>query len=1433
VEPRTGGVRETPEIALCVGLDRLISVRIFINGMFYSAIVDTGATCSYLPQFGAVLRREKPKLYDVNVRSKLAVGTHVEHSSDETKLMVSLDMKDKPVEAVFLVVKGQTNILDHEILLGLPEIHKLGLSVVPREGQLCVMKDNAVIGMECVAASPTQALLSVRHEKESTNELKMLLNCFRDCFAEKAHSTIKCKPVRVFFTKKTPFKAKPARFSPDNMAQLKKILDRWLKDGIIERTNSPYCCSSHFVPKKSGELRLVNNYIPINQRVVWDNYPLPVMADMMPALEGARYFSALDLTEGFLQVPLDRQDRHKLAFVTPLGMYQFTRLPYGYINSPSAFQRAMNEIFWMGLYKRCIVYIDDILVYGRTEAEHHENLEWVLRKCQEFNVKLNPKKCKLFQTQVQFLGFEISEGTIAPCRNKFEDVFAKPPDSKEELVTILGKLGFYARFIENFSELTYPLRCLARKNEKFQWTEHHDECLRKLKASLDSALPQILPSPDSKKIAEIMIRKFSIEVILMTEDNKLIGRASQILSPTESRYTAVEKALLAMILAYRHFVHFMTTTNVTFKTGVKSLKRTLELVDMPPRIERLILRLPPHVNPEIVFEEKLVFNQTLQEQTEDRTCAKKVKFAPDVRDKEEESNFEAVYYTDGACKGNGKPDGRASWAFVETKPLEYWESGLVSNEPPTNQVAELRAATNAIKRARAEGKRSILIYTDSEYTAEAINGRVESWKSNGWLACNNKTVVNKQALQELGEAIGDLKVVAVKLPGHAGIPGNERADALAKQELVALISPQDEEQDEEIKEILELMETDESVRSKYKYEKGRLYRLVHTDKDRPLAKLFVPKRQRSILMYFAHDNDLFGGHMGVKKTLGKLQSFYWPKMTQQVTKYVKTCDVCQRFKEDKGLKQGFMHILPVQKAFETVFMDLITPIHRSFSGNGTIITLIDGYTRYGIAKAFNQVLSETVVDFVTEEVLLRHGLVKRIICDNGSVFKSSVFQNAMQKLGIEVSFTCPYNPQANGRVERWNGTLKGILKKYIDKDQFDWDKHLSKAVYIYNNTRHESTNYSPYELLHGRANRSPLRVSDSREYQFEDFDPDRILARELANENINKSALVSKYYYDKKHRAAEFEPGQEILVRVNAIPLRLSRKLVHKWTGPFRLIKLIGNRDDPKVVIFSDQTDKVHRASFANIKPYHRRDETESRELERIIETYEKEGYPALVRDVDSNKTESITVDSEEETDKTLRNTSVVSPEDENPELSSDLDNLYEPRPIPTQELLVGRPRYRFGPQPVKRLPCRPTILRRPEPREPVVVPLISPIEVLDTLSKSLTDTSEKTPQGIGVPADYDPLSILESSVAQLQSSRDSSISDLQVSSQVDESAIQNPDEPVNENDELAMALENLFMETQRLGDDAMQDPPEQQIVRRSTRIPMMKNRSYRSHHLD
>lgn len=187
-------------------------------------------------------------------------------------------------------------------------------------------------------------------------------------------STINTRPAEVKLTNYQPINCRARRHSPEEIQGISEQVRRLERNDIIEVSQSSYSSNCRLVLKKDGRQRLIINYIPINRVTVRLEYPIPLISDLMGVLSGHKIFSVLDATEGFHQIPSEPGSRKYTAFLTPIGLYQYKRVPFGFVNSPAIFQRAMNQVFGPALYKRCAVYVDDIIVFGRTEAEHDDNL---------------------------------------------------------------------------------------------------------------------------------------------------------------------------------------------------------------------------------------------------------------------------------------------------------------------------------------------------------------------------------------------------------------------------------------------------------------------------------------------------------------------------------------------------------------------------------------------------------------------------------------------------------------------------------------------------------------------------------------------------------------------------------------------------------------------------------------------------------------------------------------------------------------------------------------------------------------------------------------------------------------------------------------------------------------------------------------------------
>ena len=220
----------------------------------------------------------------------------------------------------------------------------------------------------------------------------------------------------------SPIKQPYRRVPPHQWAELKEHLQELLQRGVIKESNSEFASPIVLVRKSSGALRMCVDYRKVNARVKQDAYPLPRIEETLEALSGATYFSALDLASAYNQVQVSPEDQHKTAFVTPMGLYEFTRMPFGLSTAPATFQRLMGIVFRDEILEILLVYLDDIIVYSRSIQEHLQRLEIVFCKLQQHGLKLEASKCAFFKKEVKFLGHVVSSKGVQTDPAKVESV---------------------------------------------------------------------------------------------------------------------------------------------------------------------------------------------------------------------------------------------------------------------------------------------------------------------------------------------------------------------------------------------------------------------------------------------------------------------------------------------------------------------------------------------------------------------------------------------------------------------------------------------------------------------------------------------------------------------------------------------------------------------------------------------------------------------------------------------------------------------------------------------------------------------------------------------------------------------------------------------------------------------------------------------------
>ena len=299
------------------------------------------------------------------------------------------------------------------------------------------------------------------------------------------------------------------RLAPSELQEVQRQITDLLSKQLIEPSTSPYGASILFVEKKTGELRMVVDYRALNKVTVKNRYPLPRIDDLFDKLFGAKYFSCLDAASGFHQILLKDEDKPKTAFRTPFGHYQFKVLPFGLTNAPATFQAVMNNLFNPPKFRAdgslnpkhklsefSCVFIDDILVFSKTAAEHKKHLEAVLAELRDHKLLIKASKCVWGQTELPYLGHIIGKDGVKPDPKKVQSVVDWPrPTCLREVQQFLGLTNFYFKYIMGYANLTQPLTDLGKKNAAFIWAEECKLAFKSLKHALNSAPVLALPDP--------------------------------------------------------------------------------------------------------------------------------------------------------------------------------------------------------------------------------------------------------------------------------------------------------------------------------------------------------------------------------------------------------------------------------------------------------------------------------------------------------------------------------------------------------------------------------------------------------------------------------------------------------------------------------------------------------------------------------------------------------------------------------------------------------------------------------------------------------------------------------------------------------------------------------------------------------------------------
>ena len=913
-----------------------------------------------------------------------------------------------------------------------------------------------------------------------------------------------------------PIRGGRYRQSEKDRATIREIVKDMESMGVVRPSKSPWGASVVLVPKKDGTTRFCVDYRRLNEVTAKDVYPLPRIDATLDQLGGCKFFTAMDLTSGYWQVDMKDEDAAKTAFITPDGLFEFTAMPFGLCNAPATFQRLMDQVLGNLRYEYALVYLDDVMVHSKTFDEHLVHLEAVLSCLQKASLACKLKKCSFAQESTVYLGHVVSGKGIEPEPAKIEAVKEiAPPKNVKEIRMFLGFVGYYRRFVNNFSAVAKPLNELLRKSVEWHWGTEQQDAFEALRDALITA--PILQMPDFTK-------KFTVRTdasymglgacLLQGEgDERMpIAYASRSLKPAETRYTATEIECLGMKWAVGVFRPYIHGRRFTLETDHIALKWLHTVQHTNGRLIRTAMELQQY-DMEIVHRAGIKMydadalsrlKRTRVEETGEETAAA----VASVTD-------QAVYY------GEGDP----------TPTVEDYD------EPtgPCPVTVDLLKA----ERRRAD------------------------WLSDSVPDKGPASAVYVALGQEDNEEGESREVLKEKIQEELQKDGyySKLYRQLSKEDL-----PPDE--------LTVRLRNDLSkfvVKEGHLYRIEQLYRGGRAQAGKVRYLLWIPEALRTDVLFACHDHLLSGGHLGVQKTFARLrQRYYWTGMFRSVENWCKSCDACSSRKDPVGIQAPLTPLPVPTEPFQMISVDVLGPfVAAEGSGNRYVLVYCDHLTRWVETVAFRRNDSAVMARVLVERIMCRHGAPQTVLSDRGRPFMSSLAKEVYRLLRVKKVSTAAYRPQTNGMPERFNRTLASMLSMYVNSKHNDWDVYLPYVTFAYNTTVHNGTKETPFFLLYGREARLPidsmlLPTAPHEDQSVEEYRAELVEGLKVAHEFGRDALLRSKQQTELSRgsgkRVPEFAVGDLVMVKnpaLNAAP-GLTRKLTNAWVGPFTVLAKMG-----------------------------------------------------------------------------------------------------------------------------------------------------------------------------------------------------------------------------------------------------------------------------------
>jgi len=833
----------------------------------------------------------------------------------------------------------------------------------------------------------------------------------------------------IILTDPHPIKQAPYRQSPVKQEAVRAEVQRLLRNHIIVPSSSPWSSPVSLVPKADGSWRMVIDYRRVNARTRKDAYPVPLIEACLNACKDADWMSIIDVKDAYHHIEMALESRGITAFVTPDGLFEWNRMPFGLANAPATFQRYVDQQLREFIGKFCAIFFDDCLVYTTgTLAQHMGDVSKVLTKLHSVGLEASANKCRFGYKELLFVGHLVGRGTICPDPDKIRAITEYPlPRTLTALKAFLGLANYYRRFISGFAMHARPLYQMLKKDTLFEWSQDRLMAFEALKTALVSA--PCLYAPDFARpfVLQTDASAAGIGAVLSQHvegEEHPVGFVSRQLNKAEQNYSPTEWECLAVVWAMGQFEPFLIDAPFVVHTDHSALQWLKTKRTDNKRLERWALKLQ-----EFPFE-------IAHRPGRANANADALSRGP----REGTAPADAADVDDSLALGTGP---RAPH-FIRLASVVDLVTARVRVGRPRSGAGEPPAAPR-VDEVAAPPLSTVYEFTDMDL---------------GLLA-------EVAAEQRTAEDTRDLYAYLQHRQVPAGYTEAHRRSLIRRAAQFVLI------------------EVEPDVRVLF------FFPASNTRSRHPqqllAPRLVVPPTYRPSLIALYHSS-LFGGHSGVKHTLRKVATrYYWDSLYPDVTAHVAQCSSCQRTKAERHAVQRATGALSAPlEPWELVSLDLAGPLRgaRDFSH---VLLAVDHFTGYLVTVPLAATDAAAVARAFVEHVVCRFGMPRRILSDRGSNFTSALFKDLACLLGIKHHFTASHHPQANGKTERFVGILKQTLMANLEDYAGTWLDALQTTTFAINATPNETTTYSPFFLTYGRHPVIPADSLQAVTAALEDF----------------------------------------------------------------------------------------------------------------------------------------------------------------------------------------------------------------------------------------------------------------------------------------------------------------------------------------------------------